>query len=51
MMQKAPGTGELVTIGMDGQKPFIVAGVISGILRFDSVMFVLVQDLQAPRHV
>ncbi|XP_010648499.1 carotenoid 9,10(9',10')-cleavage dioxygenase 1 [Vitis vinifera] len=27
--KKAPGTGELVTIGMDGQKPFIVAGVIS----------------------
>ncbi|CBI27963.3 unnamed protein product, partial [Vitis vinifera] len=27
--KKAPGTGELVIIGIDGQRPFIVAGVIS----------------------
>ena len=49
-MQKAPGTGELVIIGAEAQKPFIVAGVISGIQTFDSVMFVLIQDLQEPRH-
>jgi hypothetical protein len=34
MLQKAPGTGELVTVGMDAIKPFLELGVISGILNF-----------------
>ncbi|KAJ9688245.1 hypothetical protein PVL29_014119 [Vitis rotundifolia] len=42
--KKAPGTGELVIIGIDGQKPFIVGGVISVILRFDSVMYNVIVD-------
>lgn len=32
LSQKAPGTGELVTLGVAPTKPFAVAGIISGIL-------------------
>lgn len=30
MTQRAPGTGELVTMGIDAQKPYMELGVISG---------------------
>ena len=33
MLKRAPGTGELVIIGMDAIKPFLELGVISGILK------------------
>ena len=31
LLQKAPGSGELVTLGVDAAKPFVEVGIISGI--------------------
>lgn len=34
LTQKAPGSGELVIMGIDAMKPFYEVGVISGILFY-----------------
>lgn len=33
MLQRSPGTGELVIIGVDAVKPFTKVGIISGMLN------------------
>ena len=39
MLQRALGTGELVIVGVDATKPFVELGVISGMLKNNTISY------------